>query len=182
MVNVKPYRDYHGKPISEEDVIEWIADWDEGRFDTLELADFTPLTEKICEAAIRRYSAIFEEVPEELKSRNICHLAMRHSGDLLYLVPVKHRDFAVCQRAARSCMYKAVLGDMPIEHLTADVCLSAVHNVPNNLQFVPPALRTLDLCLRAVRKNNECMDFVPEELRLQVEETIVEERRKAILH
>jgi hypothetical protein len=101
--------------------------------------------EKIFEL-VKKEGLALEDVPEKLKTYDVCLAAVRNSGWVLGYVPEKHK--------------------------TAELCLEAVRQNGVALVDVPEEQKTAELCFEAVRQNDGALPFVPEKLQSQVKEIL----------
>jgi hypothetical protein len=76
-------------------------------------------------------------VPDELRTKELCEIAVKQDGNTLVFVP--------------------------LELKTKELCELAVKNNGNALRYVPLKLRTKELCELAVKNNGNALRYVPEE-------------------
>jgi len=81
-------------------------------------------------------------VPQELKTKDLCILALTKGGWPLQWIPQKLK--------------------------TEELCTLAVTQHGWALQFVPEELKTLELCMIAVAKESNVLQHVPQDLKLEV--------------
>jgi hypothetical protein len=89
--------------------------------------------------AARGHHFALEDVPEPLRSPELCWEAVRRAGSALQYVPEPLR--------------------------TSELCLEAVRRTCSALEDVPEALRTLELYLAAARQDGWALQYVPAALR-----------------
>lgn len=119
----------------------------------------------ICKAAIARDAATLSEVPMNVRSasRALCELAVSRNRGGLDDVPTEFQDAAMFELAVGAD------GDnlrfVPPSQRTAPLCAVAVRTHPSALEHVPLPLRTAPLCEAAFRQNKNVFEFFPESLK-----------------
>ena len=119
-------------------------------------------------AAVRFWGSVglFIFVPKELKSPELCELAVKSHGFALAYVPKELRTPELCELAI-----KGVLGQggnlqfAPYELRTQELCEIAVKDKGYALEHVPEELKTLEMCEYAVSRDGYNLEFVPNEFR-----------------
>ena len=102
-------------------------------------------------------------VPEELRTEEICRIAVTQSGYALEYVPEELKTEELCRIAVmKECI---ALEYVPETFKTEELCHIAVTGSGYALEHVPEALKTEELCLAAVQKNGAAFRYVPEELK-----------------
>jgi hypothetical protein len=103
-------------------------------------------------------------VPEELRTPELCKIAVSQDGMALKYVPEELRTPEQCKIAVSQNSY--ALGYVSKELRTPELCKIAVSQKGWALQFVPEDLpEYAELCKIAVSQNGEALRYVPEELR-----------------
>jgi len=105
----------------------------------------------------------FEEVPNNLKTPEICRIAVKYDGKDIKYVPEEKRDFDICTTAIID--KNAILQYIPNEHKTYENCFIAVISSGNELEYVPDELKTKELCYIAIRNDGYALEYVPESLK-----------------
>ncbi len=89
--------------------------------------------------AIQERNWTLQFVPEELRTKEMCLVAVEKDG--------------------------MNLGDVPEELITPELCEIAVTQTGYALELVPEELRTIELCEVAVSNSGWALEFVPEEFK-----------------
>ncbi|MDR2583565.1 MAG: DUF4116 domain-containing protein [Fibromonadaceae bacterium] len=101
---------------------------------------------QLCLEAVKNisfpYATPLQHVPKNLKTAEMCNIAVKQNG--------------------RAIMY------VPEEFKTAEMCLEAVKYDGMVLFFVPENLKTVELCLEAIEQNEYAIKWVPETIREEV--------------
>ena len=130
-----------------------------------------------------------EHVPENLRSAELCRKMVMQCGYELKFVPEKHKTAELCLAAVK--LFGHALLFVPDSLKTAKLCLEAVKVSGGALKHVPDELKTAEFCLKAVQGHKavdtkkgtltksdidrllvgdgSALEFVPEELKAQVE-------------
>ena len=111
----------------------------------------------------------FEAMPDGEKTLEACMAAVRLDGLALEDVPEDMRTAEVCfaaMQAPRGGPFSA-LPSVPQELRTEELCLAAVRQCGLALEFVPLQFRTPALCLEAVRQDGRLLELVPRRSRTQ---------------
>lgn len=112
------------------------------------------------------------EVPQNLKTPELCMLAVGENGATLQYVPEQLRTPEMCKTAVAheittqdQWMYSSpVLQFVPVMLRTPEVCKLATERNPASLPYVPEKYRTYDMCLDAVSEYPFVIGSVPPEL------------------
>jgi hypothetical protein len=120
-------------------------------------------TPELCLEAVREDGRALSEVPQELRTLEVCMEAVRQAGWVLQHVPEAQFTPELCMEAARG--HHFALEDVPEPLRSPELCWEAVRRAGSALQYVPEALRTSELCLEAVRRTCSALEDVPEALR-----------------
>jgi len=119
-------------------------------------------TEEMCLLAVQEAGYVLEFVPEDLKTEEICLAAVQLSSSALEYVPGHMQTeeilLAVVQDDGCSLEY------VPKHLKTEAICLAAVQNDGYALEYVPKHLRTEAICLAAVQKS-PMLDYVPNDMK-----------------
>jgi len=101
---------------------------------------------QLCLEAVKNISTPYvtplHYVPKNLKTAEMCNIAVKQNGAAIMYVPEEFK--------------------------TAEMCLEAVKYDGMVLLFVPENLKTVELCLEAVKQNEYAIKFVPEAIREEV--------------
>ena len=143
-------------------------------------------------AAVRKDGKTLKDVPEKLKTTEICLEAVKQQSSYhaAYHGSVSPEDFAftfvpenlktpeICLIALKQRADEYMHMSVPENAKTAEVCLEMVRRNGSRLKEVPEKLRTVELCLEAVKKLSPPPSFlepnwdrfadVPEKLREEV--------------
>ena len=106
---------------------------------------------------------LFETLPEERKTAEVCRFAVQKSAFNIEFVPEAMKTPELCSAAAghRGETLKFVPEDLK----TPKMCRAAVESNSYALHYVPERLKTPGLCLAAVRRNGLALEAVPGKLR-----------------
>ena len=135
-------------------------------------------TQEMCYTAVKAYGKVFEFVPEELKTSKFCEFAVSRDGRAFKFVPEEFKTAEMSNMAVRK---GASLAYVPDKFKTLEICKIAVEETgfSNVLKYVPEELKTLDLCITAIKRThdeehawNQLNDDVPESIRSQVAEAV----------
>jgi hypothetical protein len=135
-----------------------IAILDNGCF--LEYVSDQLKTQEICSIAINKNYNSFKYFPEEYKTLEMCLIAINNNGMMLKYVPDQHKTQEICSIAINK--NNSSFEYFPEEHKTLEVCLNAVNNNCNMLEFVPDLLKTKDLCKIAYATDKKTIRFIPD--------------------
>ena len=117
--------------------------------------------------AVRRDWSALGEIPEALRTPDVCLDACRQCGMALAAVPDAVLSPEICLAAVRED--PAMLSLLPERLLTPDLvaeaCAATDEEAPSPLRFVPDAVRSESVCLAAVRENGLALRFVPDAVR-----------------
>ena len=129
--------------------------------------------------AVKRYGVLIL-VPEELKTKEICNIAVEKHGDNLQYVPEKLKTPELCKLAISE--YGWALEYVPEEYKTPELCKLAVEKSSWALQIVPEELKSFEICEIAVKESVNAIDaskwdplhiitkYVPEEYQEELAE------------
>ena len=129
--------------------------------------------------AVKRYGVLIS-VPEELKTKEICNIAVEKHGDNLQYVPEKLKTPELCKLAISE--YGWALEYVPEEYKTPELCKLAVEKSSWVLQIVPEELKSFEICEIAVKESVNAIDaskwdplhiitkYVPEEFQEELAE------------
>ena len=104
-----------------------------------------------------------EYVPEELKTKELCELAVKQNSRALQFVPEELKTKELCEQAIND--NELTLQFVPEELKTPELCDTVVKNNGLALNFVPEALKTKELCEQAIQQDVLALEFVPEKLK-----------------
>jgi hypothetical protein len=92
-----------------------------------------------------------KDVPEKLKTYELCMTAVKQNGWNFEYVPEKHKTFELCMAAVEA--YRNALEYVPEKHKTFELCQAAVEQSATALEYVPEKLKTFEFCLAVIRKH-----------------------------
>jgi len=119
-------------------------------------------TAELCLEAIKKNGYELCYVPESLKTAELCLEAIKKNGDTLCYVPENLKTEELCIEAVKQ--NSMALNYVP-ENLKTELCLEAVKKNSYVLGDVPENLKTAELCLEAVKQLGKSLEFVPETLK-----------------
>jgi hypothetical protein len=122
-------------------------------------------TAELCLIAVKQESGVLQYVPEGLRTAELCLEAAKKAGKALQYVPEGLRPAELCLEAVKQS--GDALGFVPNELRTAELCLIAVKQEGYALKNVPEKLKTAEVCLEAVKRQGLQLEFVPEKLRTE---------------
>jgi hypothetical protein len=120
-------------------------------------------------AAVEQNGYALQEVPDELKTKELCLAAVEEYGLALEYVPEELKTKEICLAAVEQFGY--ALRDVPLKFKSAEVCLEAVNSNGLALEFVPTIHKTRKLCALAFEKTTEAHQFIPK--RFQRQDTLI---------
>ena len=125
----------------------------------------TPEEQKheVVKNSVEKDGKALTDVPDALRTPELCKIAVSNNGDALYFVPNALRTPELCKIAVSN--NGAALIYVPRELRTYDICKLAVSNYGKAFKDVPDALRTPELCKIAVSNNGAALIYLPRELR-----------------
>jgi hypothetical protein len=129
------------------------------------IAEYWPRFEPVISFVLRLNGKALYNVPETLRTEELCKIALARSGWTLWHVPVPLRTDEVCRIAVTQ--NGSALWAVPKDLRTEDLCRIAVAQSGLALEHVPKDLRSEELCEIAVTKNGEALMYVPEKLRAE---------------
>ena len=103
-------------------------------------------------------------IPEELRTPELCKLAVQQNGDSLFYISKKHRTKELCELAVKQNGKSLI--DVPLKYRTKELCELAVKKNGNALSEVPNTFwkkyRDYTMCLEAVKNNGWALQYVPD--------------------
>jgi Domain of unknown function (DUF4116) len=111
---------------------------------------------------IKNGSINLTQIPEELRTPEICKLAVSQEGWTLGSVPKQLRTPEICKLAVSQ--EGRALNAVPFNIRTPELCKLAVSQNGRALLFVPEELKTPEICKIAVSQDGVGLLYVPEEL------------------
>ena len=108
---------------------------------------------------VRRDGSALKNVPEALKTPEICDAAVQKNGYALQFVPEALMTPEVCLAAVQQD--GVALCYVPKALRTPEVCLAAVQQDGLALKYVPEALRTPEICDAAIQQDPEAARYLP---------------------
>jgi len=137
----------------EESLIDMIKN------DTSIFYHITKKTQRMCNIAIERNPYIFDDVPAEFQTLDMCIRCLKSAPHMFKFV-AKQTDF-ICDMAVSIC--GITIAHIQAEFLTAARCLRAVKQNGLALKFIPTDYRTYEVCLSAIINYPEALEYVPDE-------------------
>jgi exosome complex RNA-binding protein Rrp4 len=122
-------------------------------------------TREMCRIAVARNGWALKYVPEALRTDEMCRFAVAQHGGALDYVPQKLRSDQMCRIAV--AQNGEALYYVPEALRTDDMCRFAVAQHGGALDYVPQKLRTAEMCRIAVAQNGTALEYVPEALRTE---------------
>jgi hypothetical protein len=98
-------------------------------------------------------------VPKELRTEEICKIAVIQNGSRLFYVPEKSQTEEICKFSVKKDGSSLVFVSDSLK--TYEICKIAVSNYGWALQVVPDSLKTPELCKIAVTENGMALKYVP---------------------
>ena len=98
-------------------------------------------------------------IPEELRTLEICKIAVKEADAALRYVPASVCTEALCLMAIRQNAW--ALEHVPEKLMSEKICRIAILKDPLALGKIPTRLRTKELCSLAMRKNPRAVSYVP---------------------
>jgi hypothetical protein len=120
-------------------------------------------TNKLFETGLKQNGEILGLLQEELRTPELCEIAVQNNGLAISNVPLHLRKKELCESGVKQ--NGRALRYVPEELITPEMCEIAVQNNGFALEDVPKLLKTEKICAIAVRQCREALSFVPEELR-----------------
>jgi len=130
--------------------------------------DKTIFTTTICESLIkifRYYTNVFEHIPYEMKTSELCKFAVKNNSYSLRYVPEELKTSELCKFAVNSKGH--VLEYVPTELKTEELCKIAINRTCHALQYVPNKLKTEELCKFAVNRDGYALRYVPDKFKTE---------------
>jgi hypothetical protein len=128
--------------------------------------DKTIFTKKICESLINNFSChAFEHIPYEMKTSELCKLAVKNSSFQLRYVPEELKTSELCKFAVNSSC--DALQYVPNELKTEELFKFAVNRDGYALRYVPDKFKTEELCKIAVNSDGYALRYVPDKFKTE---------------
>ena len=105
----------------------------------------------------------FEDIPDELKTAEMCLKAVKKDAYTFFYVPENFITEEMCFRAVKKGI--SMLQHIPEKFKSKELCLEAVKYSSDALNYVPDELKTPELCLKAVKYSGDALNYVPDELK-----------------
>lgn len=155
--------------------------------------------ETICKNAVTKYGNVLYQVPERLRTFELCKLALiKSDGSAILYVPTtlkkyddlckisvtlnciniknidkEYRTYELCKLAVEDASWVFYYVPTTINNYE-EICKIAVTKNPTMLENIPHDLRTLELCKIAVKQDRYLLPLVPTNLQDAVKEYINE--------
>ena len=120
-------------------------------------------TKEICELAVKKNLWALEYVPEHLITDELFRLAVTQNWKALTCIPEHLRTKKMCELAIQQSGW--ALSEVPRQHKTIEMCLEAVKQNGLALYYVNYKDQTIEMCLEAVKQNGDALKYVPEYLK-----------------
>ena len=125
------------------------------------------LTEEMCVAAVSKHGGGLKEVPVDLRTPRVCLAAVNNDGHALEYVPIDSRNAEIVRAAIVSS--PDIVIDLHREGvLTEDLCMVAAEKWGLVLMHIPHRFLTVRVCIAAVKDCDDAMEYVPTHLREMV--------------
>lgn len=128
------------------------------------------MNEKMYQLAIKHNAACLEYIPESKRTYALCEKAVDASPSVLAFVPNKIKTYEMCFKVVERT---GILHNVPEDYMDEKICMIAtkvnglsLSNVPNKNKY------PLELFINAVGNNAAALEFVPEDRKFAVIETI----------
>jgi len=93
---------------------------------------------------IKKNDMMLQYVPIDLKTAELCEIAVKTNGFILNFVPIKLRTFQLCVIAVKNNGF--ALSYVPKELITRELCEVAIKQNKHALESLPNELKTAKLC------------------------------------
>lgn len=119
--------------------------------------------ERLFSSVLRINGQFLKHVPKQLRSLELCEVAVKQSGLNLQFVPWAHRTPEICEIAVSQNAYALTL--VRARDRTEGLCKHAVEQTGRLLGSVPKHLRSEELCEIALTQDGKALVSVPDHLR-----------------
>ena len=123
------------------------------------------ITEEIASIAIKKRPELFQYLPEELKTREICKIFLQNMNGVpfpLDWIPYQHLDEEMLTWAFK---YNAcVLFDFPKDRISDSLCREMIKRTGKNYAYIPDEFRTKELALMALNHPEDPISFYCSEM------------------
>ncbi len=102
---------------------------------------------------------LLKDIPEHMKTKGICELAVSKRGLSLQFVPEHMKTEEMCKLAIAE--NGLALEDVPENLKTEKLCEKAVAKTGVALKFVPEHMKSKDICKTAIIVNKNSLLYVP---------------------
>ena len=127
-------------------------------------------TKEIWAIAIGMGGYLLNDIPDNLKTSELCEMAIRNGADLSS-VPQQLMTNEMCKTYFQTgshrggMMLRSELSDIPVKCRTPEVLFLAVKANYQHFRFLSDKSKTPELCLEAVKQSGSMLEYVPEELK-----------------
>jgi hypothetical protein len=120
----------------------------------------------ICDLAFRHNSLLLQYVPYDLRTFEICKLAVTYYGDALQYVSSGRMTL---KEYSEICMIAVEKNGRPLQYIYdirmtsieySEICKIAVENNGRALEYIPTNKKTFEICKLAVEKDSLALEFV----------------------
>jgi hypothetical protein len=108
---------------------------------------------------VRKYGWHLYFVPEDLRTPELCKIAVEKNGRALESVPEDLKTPELCRIAVEKS--EEALEYVPEALKTPELCKIAMEQDGRTLKYVPKVLKTPELCIIAVKNNRWALQYVP---------------------
>ena len=122
-------------------------------------------TKEICKIAVTQNGLALIHVPATLRDEKIYEAAVQQNGLALQYVPEGLRKKEICEMAVQQNSSALEYVPEAVKRVCPEICNIAVRQNGSALQYVPEDLKTKEICEMAVKQNGWALASVPEWLR-----------------
>ena len=125
-------------------------------------------TPELCKIAVESNDDNFQFVPDELKTPELCKIALKLEGANLRYVPDKLKTSKLCKIAVAENGF--AIKYVPKEFITPELCKIAVEHDGYALKYVPDKFKTPELCKIALENDHTgyVPIYVPDEIKKEL--------------
>jgi hypothetical protein len=119
--------------------------------------------DRLFSSVLRINGQFLKHVPKQLRSLELCAIAVKQNGLNLQFVPWAHRTPEICEIAVSQNAY--ALTHVRVRNRTERLCKHAVEQTGRILGEVPKHLRSEEICKIALAQDGRALESVPDNLR-----------------
>lgn len=119
-------------------------------------------TEEICLKIVNKDGLLLNDIPIELRSREVCTAALKKNILSIEYIPVEvfNAELALSLVQENGSLLKYI----PEEMRSEKICISALRSNASAIIFVPKSILTEEICLLVVEKNGNLLRNIPDEM------------------